>query len=483
MRSRGLPLLMLAVVVSELVGAAPAWSQGAGVDAGLEAASAGWPTAEQWVRVLTLRDYNTRLVVGGTAMLGLAAGVVGGFTLLRKRALMGDALSHATFPGIGLAFLIASAAGAAGKSLPVLLVGAAVSGVTGVGVMLLLRRYTRLKEDTVLGVVLGVFFGAGLAVLGVVQQMGTGSAAGLQSFIYGKTASMVPADVVLIGVSGLAVLAVSALLYKEFKLLCFDQAFAAVQGWPVLALDVVLMGLVVVVTVIGLQAVGLILVIALLITPAAAARFWSDRMKWMIVLAGVLGAASAAIGAGLSAVFSRLPSGAIIVIAAAAAFLISMLFGPARGVVPRWLRRRRLERTIGEQHLLRAMYEMSSPDDPAVAVAELRRRRSWSSRRLRRHVRHAEADGLILAGGPTLRLTDAGLRHAARVTRNHRLWETYLIAHADIAPSHVDRDADLIEHVLGPEMIDELEALVADDDQRLGRPPILASPHPVAPHA
>ena len=276
--------------------------------------------ADRWSRVLTLRDHNTRVVLLGTTLLGLAAGVVGSFTLLRKRALVGDALSHATFPGIGGAFLIGTAAGLTEKSLPLLLLGAAVSGVLGVGVLLFLRRYTRLKEDTALGVVLSTFFGAGLAVLGLVQQSGSGSAAGLGSFIYGKTASMVPDDVRLIAAGGLLAVLACGLLLKEFTLLCFDQGYAATQGWPVPVLDAVLMGLVVLVTVIGLQAVGLILVIALLITPAAAARFWTDRVPAMTALAGLLGAVSGLVGAGVSAVYADLPSGALIVLVAAAAF-------------------------------------------------------------------------------------------------------------------------------------------------------------------
>ena len=330
------------------------------------------PFYSDLLRVLSLSDHNTRLVVLGTAMLGLVSGVIGSFTLLRKRALMGDALSHATLPGICLAFIVGSFSGIEEKSLPLLLFGAAVTGVLGLGVMLFLRRYTRLNEDTVLGIVLSVFFGAGLAFLGIVQQLGSGSAAGLQSFIYGKTASMVPGDVALIAGAALLVLLICTALFKEFKLLCFDQAFAAVQGWPVLWLDVVLMALVVTVTVIGLQAVGLILVIAMLITPAAAARFWSNEMFPMTVIAGGIGAASAIVGSILSALFSRLPSGAIIVIAAAAAFLFSMLFGKARGVIPRALRMQELDRKLGQQHLLRADIRVARIASQSCAFRETR---------------------------------------------------------------------------------------------------------------
>src|SRR5687768_13697894 len=174
------------VVIFAMVVAACGLARGAPASATPQAAersitdtSLRLPSRNEVLRVIFLRDYNTRVVVLGTTLLGLAAGTIGSFMLLRKRALMGDALSHATLPGIGLAFIVAVAAGQTGKSLPVLLAGAVVTGVLGVLAVLAIRNFTRLKEDAALGIVLSVFFGAGVAVLGVIQKMGTGSAAGL----------------------------------------------------------------------------------------------------------------------------------------------------------------------------------------------------------------------------------------------------------------------------------------------------------------
>src|SRR5688500_1607569 len=327
------------------------------------------PTIEELTQVLFLRDYNTRIVVLGTTLLGIAAGTIGAFMLLRKRALMGDALSHATLPGIGLAFIISTLSGGVGKSLPVLLAGAVVTGVLGVLAVLAIRSSSRLKEDAALGIVLSVFFGAGVAVLGVVQKMGTGSAAGLESFIYGKTASMLSSDAALIAVSAGTVALACGLLYKEFTLLCFDPAYARSEGWPVVVLDLVMMTLVVAVTVIGLQAVGLILIIALLIIPAAAARFWTERLSTMVLSSALIGAVSGVIGAAISALAPRLPAGAIIVVVASAIFLFSMIFGPARGVLVRWVEQLRLSRTVARQHLLRAVYEWAEEtgNDPMTS--------------------------------------------------------------------------------------------------------------------
>ncbi len=439
-----------------------------------------WPAWETLVAALLLRDYNTRVVVLGVVLLGVAAGLIGSFLLLRKRALLGDALSHATLPGIGVAFLVMSALGGEGKWLPGLLLGATISGVLGVLTILLIVHTTRIKEDAALGIVLSVFFGLGVAIMGIIQRSSQGNAAGLNSFIYGKTASMLYADAMLITYAAGGVALICALLYKEFALLCFDATFARSQGWPVLLLDVALTGVVVAVTVIGLQAVGLILIIALLVIPPAAARFWTHHLPSMLALAAIFGAVSGYFGAVLSALLPRLPAGAIIVLVSGVFFLISMMLGGAGGALPAWLRERRLGRRIALQHLLRAMYELGETDGPPapadetekpgrqpyaaapVALADLLERRSWSRAELLELLRSAARAGLIerAAEAEQYRLTPAGVDAAARLARNHRLWELYLITHADIAPSHVDRDADEVEHVLDPAMIAQLERLM-----------------------
>ncbi len=467
-------------------------------------ASAGfWARA---VRMISLRDHNTRVVLIGTSLLGMSAGVVGTFMLLRKRALVGDALSHATLPGIALAFMVMTHLGMDGKSLVGLLAGGVITSVAGLACVLLIRRTTRVKDDAALGIVLGVFFGLGVALLGVIQSMRGGNAAGLESFIYGKTASMLTSDAVLIAVAAVGVVLVCALLFKEFALICFDVPYAGSQGWPVLWLDVVLMGLVVIVTVIGLQAVGLILVIALLVTPPAAARFWTDRLDVTVIVAAVIGAASGLVGAGLSAMVPRLPAGAIIVSVATAVFIASLVFGTTRGVLVRVIQHLGLTQRIAEQHLLRAMYESAEAsqrgsavsNDRAVGWSSLIDARSWSQRELRRLIGRARRHGWIVeAPAPSqrtstdvaaqsandpgtsdrwFRLTETGLAEASRVIRNHRLWEMYLITHADVAPSHVDRDADQVEHVLGPEMVRSLIELLEVQGRGASVPP---SPHVV----
>lgn len=304
-----------------------------------------------WARVLSLQDYNTRVVLGGTLLLGLASGLVGSFMVLRKKALMADAVSHATLPGLAAAFLIMSAAGGSGKHLGGLLAGATLTGLLGMGLVQAIRSTTRLKEDAALGIVLSVFFGLGVALLGVIQKMETGSAAGLESFIYGKTASMLAADGWRIAAAAGTLVVLCGTLFKILGLLCFDPGFARAQGWPVALLDILLMGMVVAVTVVGLQAVGLILMVALLVIPAASARFWSDDLRQMVAISAFIGAASCVAGALWSALVPRLPAGAMMVLVAAGFFTISLLLGRARGLMARAVAHRRLVRRMREAQL------------------------------------------------------------------------------------------------------------------------------------
>ncbi|HNQ21503.1 MAG TPA: metal ABC transporter permease [Phycisphaerae bacterium] len=468
-------------------------------------APATWqlPSVPQVMRVLSLRDYNTRVVVVGTMLLGAGAGIIGTFLLLRKRALMADALSHAALPGIALAFIVLEAAGLSGKSRFGLLSGALVFGAAGVGAVLMIRRWTRVKEDAALAIVLSVFFGLGVALLGVIQRMATGNAAGLEAFIYGKTASMLFSDAVWIGAVAGVVMVVCGMFFKEFTLLCFDQDFAGTQGRSGLLLDTLMLGLAVLITVIGLQAVGLILIVALLVIPPAAARFWTHRLPVMAVIAAGFGALSGLLGASVSALAPRLPAGAIIILVAALLFGVSLLFAPARGFLSTAWQRFRLERKVGQQHVLRALFESGEPlvqqaqGKPGAAAAAgpvpfaaLLAQRSWSPATLRRLLAAARRAGLTRRDGDdAYHLTDAGLAAARRAVRNHRLWELYLLTHAEVATSHVDHNADALEDVLDPTLVAQLEETLAAQHPHLaaatgpaGEGPAVAAAVPPSPH-
>lgn len=447
-------------------------------------------SAERLRRLVLLRDPNTRVVLLGTALLGGMAGVVGVFLLLRRRSLIGDVVGHAALPGIAGGFLIVELLHpGGGKSLPVLLTGAFATGMCGALCVMLIDRYSRIKSDAALAIVLSAFYGLGAVLLSVVQRTPSGAAAGLASYLNGKTASLLVADVWLFAAMAVVILSLTLLLFKELTLLCFDASFAAANGWPVLLLDTLLITLVGGVSIIGMQAVGLLLVVATLITPAAAARFWSDDIRRLVLIAGGLGAASAVVGVVISAVAPRVAAGATIVLVAGLLFAASLLFGPRGGVVWRWAQHRRLQRRIAHDDLLRGLYEQiegriaaleALPAEavlPPVPLAALGRSRGWSLKQLRRLVRHAAARGLLEQVGPdVVRMTPAGMTAAQRLVRNHRLWELYLIQYADIAAAHVDHTADLIEHVVDPDVVAELERHLRERSRRAELP---HSPHAI----
>jgi manganese/zinc/iron transport system permease protein len=295
-----------------------------------------------FLQVVTLRGgYNTIVVMIGVSLLGVAAGAIGAFALLRKRAMMSDVLSHATLPGIGVAFLVAVALGANGRSLPVLLTGATTAAVVAALTVQWLSRSARLPEDAAMGAVLSVFFGLGAVLLSFIQTLRTGAEGGLSHFILGQTAAMSAQDAVLIGVVAAGVILAIVLLGKEFRIVCFDPEFGAVQGWPIARIDLMLMALVVIVAVIGLQAVGMLLIVALMIVPAAAARQLTDNLWVMVALSALMGGFSAWVGAALSATFPRAPAGGLIVLVAGGVFLLSLL-------VSAW--RNRMRRSSARSH-------------------------------------------------------------------------------------------------------------------------------------
>jgi manganese/zinc/iron transport system permease protein len=425
--------------------------------------SAEWPSVGEVVRTLTLNaGHNSAVVVIAATLLGIAAGIVGGFALLRKRAMMGDCLAHCTLPGIAGAYLIVTMFGGEGRSLPLLLLGAAVTGVLGVLAVQGIVRSTRLREDAAMASVLSVFFGLGILLLSYIQGLRTGNQGGLSHFIYGQTAAMQVADAyVMAAVAGVVVIA-AGLLFKEFRVVCFDDRYAATQGLRVGAIDMVMMTLVVAVTVIGLQAVGLMLIVALLIIPAAAARFWTDRLIVMTILSGAIGGLSGYLGSCASALLPRMPAGAVIVLAAGTLFLVSLLASPRRGVLAAAVRRGRLRLRIATEHYLRTTYELlESGQGPAsgasMSLSRIGRARGWTSAAALALTWLLAGRGLLRRDGESVRLTEFGLAEATRITRNHRLWEQFLVGHAHLAVSHVDRSADMVEHALSPVIVAELE--------------------------
>ncbi len=290
--------------------------------------------------------YNVALVMFGAGVLGLAAGVTGTFMFLRKRALLSDAISHATLPGLCGGFMVMVALGGTGRALEGLLLGSAISAALGLLAVNFLKSRTRLSEDAAIGAVLSSFFGLGVVMLTLIQNMSAGRQAGLDQLLLGSTAAMLREDAEMIAIGAALVFMVGLVLHRAMTLTAFDENFARALGLNVPLIDAAAMALVLAVTVAGLKIVGLILIVALLIIPPVTARLWSNRAAYIWPIAGAIGGASGVIGAGLSSLAPDLPTGAIIVLVAAGFFLISLLVAPARGVLASAMRHRKFQRRV-----------------------------------------------------------------------------------------------------------------------------------------
>lgn len=401
-------------------------------------------------RFLSLQDSTVQHVVFGSMLLGAAAGALGCFVYLQKKSLLGDTLAHAALPGVALSFLLVQE-----KSLPLLILGAACTAwLAALSVDLIVSR-TRLKLDTALGIVLTVFFALGIVLLTHIQKSGSGGQSGLSSFIFGQAAAISGDDVTLLAVLAVIMAIVLVIGYRPLKLIAFDTQFAAAIGLPATWLQFLLTTMIVLAVTVGLQAVGVVLMAALLITPAAAARQWTDRFPIMIMLASIFGILSGFFGSYISFLAPTLPTGPWVVIVVSAIFAVSVLFAPQRGLISRYVRQLRHRRQIGEDHLLKAMVLHGLERDgsailyPTQQIAQFR---SLPADQLKRPLRRLISRRLIEQVGSMYRLTDAGRTAGQRVIRLHRLWEVYLTRYLDLPGDHVHRDAEDMEHLITPEM-------------------------------
>lgn len=446
-----------------------------------------WATVSRFFRALTDGQLTTEdYVVWGAVLLGVTSGLLGCFIVLRRQSLLGDAIGHAVLPGVCLGFLFAGT-----KSTPALLLGALIAGLLASAMIGLLQRTTQLKTGECMGVVFTGFYGLGIVLLKYIQNLqgresfvtrflrwlglptpvvNTGQS-GLDKFLFGQITSINSVDLTYMAIiAGVAIAAV-VVFWRKLAASTFDEGFAFSIGIPVRAIHYLLTGLVTVAIVISIQAVGVVLVAAMLITPAATAYLLTDRLHRMALLSAAFGAAAGVLGVIVSVALSRpgrdMPTGSTMVLAAAAIFLAAFLASPRHGLLPRlarlWERRRRTQ----AENLLRSIYilmEKRGDDigadrrfgvhdvaairqEPAQQVHKLRRlaaRRGW--------VAPDSRDSMIL--------TDDGLAAARGVVRNHRLWELFLTQEAHLASDHVHADAERIEHVLPRDVLARLEQML-----------------------
>lgn len=403
-------------------------------------------------------DPNIRYVVIGSLLLTSSSAIVGSFTFLKKKALVGDAVAHSVLPGICLSFILY------GEKNPVILIlGAFATGWLSLILIDVITSRSKIKEDTAIGLILSVFFGIGIFMLTIIQKSGNAEQTGLDQIIFGKAASLVGNDLIAFAVIATILILSVWFFFKEFTLLAFDEDFAATIGLPVRAIELLLTTLTVLAVVVGIQAVGVVLMAAMLITPAAAARFWTEKITTMVWLAAIFGAFSGLAGAYISYIAPSMPTGPWIVVVISTIAFISFFMAPKRGIFYRLNNQRRIKRQINDENILKVLYQLGEEEKNFYekrTIEEILLKRKFVPAALKTGLRRLRREGYLKNENGHWSFTRAGKHKGQRTVKLHRLWELYLTQYLRIAPDHVHDDADTIEHILTPELEARLEKIL-----------------------
>ena len=408
-----------------------------------------------WLIDLLPLSHAAAVVAVGSMVLGAAAGLLGALAVLQGRSLVGDAVSHSALPGVAVAFLVTGA-----KDPATLLVGAAIAGVIGAIAMVGIERTQRMRPDVAIGVVLSSFFSLGVVLLTHIASTGGAEQAGLDSYLFGQAAGMVEGDVELMTWLAVGAALGLALGYRALKTSIFDREFAGSLGLRVRLLDIAVTALLVVAVVIGLQTVGAILMVAMLIVPAVVARQLTDRLSRLLPLAAATGAAVGVVGALLS-IERAVPTGPVIVLVGVAAALVVLMLAPGRGIVWRAIRlarARRRERIGGVLiDLETAMHHGPPPTPEELALATAR-----PARDVRRGLRALERAGLLARDGGRVMLNARGAAHAHQALEGRRLWSAWLEHGWRLRlPDAREPDPRDLRASIGDEAVAELAAMAA----------------------
>jgi len=413
---------------------------------------------DSFIEFFSFTDPNIRYVVIGSILLTASSAIVGSFTFLKKKALVGDAVAHAVLPGVCLSFLLYGE-----KNPLVLIIGAFITGWISLLLIDYITNNSKIKEDTAIGLILSVFFGIGIFLLTIIQKSGNAAQTGLDQFLFGKAASLVGQDLVVFAIIAVLLICAVILLFKEFTILAFDQDFASTLGLPVRSIELVLTTLTVLAVVVGIQAVGVVLMAAMLITPAAAARFWTDKIQTMVWLSAIFGAFSGLSGAYISYVAPSMPTGPWIVVVVSTIAFTSFFLAPRKGIVYRIRNQFRIKRQINDENILKALYHLGEEEASFFekrTIRQILNRRVFDPITLKAGLKRLKRQGFLKNLNGCWFFTRAGRDKGQRVVKLHRLWELYLTEYLRIAPDHVHDDADTIEHILTPELESRLEKLL-----------------------
>ena len=387
-------------------------------------------------------------------------GILGTFVVVRRISLVGDTVSHSVLPGVVLGFLISSAVGR-DRDPWIVFACSAVIGLLSILAVKQIISTTRLKADAALGIVLSGFFGIGLFMKRALKQF-MDNAGGLDHFLFGNMAIISDDDLKAVLIVGLLMIICVSFMLRPFILVSFDPLFARTLGYPVKFLDLIFYTMLTITIVASLQAVGVILVSALLIIPASTAYLLTDEKKKMMWLSMLFGALAGIGGTLISANVERnIPNGAAITLLAAAIFGTAYLAAPKHGVIAKRLKFIRQKRAVASENILKAIYKLvedKKEQRSNLKVASYAESHKLSLDEGQANLKKLQRAGFVELSEDYFSFTDSGFTRAQQIVRNHRLWELYLTKQAEYEADHVHDDAELIEHLLDEETVAKLEA-------------------------
>jgi manganese/zinc/iron transport system permease protein len=408
---------------------------------------------EDLIYFFSFQDPNVVFVVLGISFLSVSAAMVGTFTFLDKKALIGDAISHAVLPGVCLAFMFSGT-----KNPYWIVAGAFTTGALATYAISWISKQTKLKEDTVIASVLSVFFGVGIVFMTKLQQTGNAALSGLDHFLFGNAISIVGEDILVYGSLALLTIFTLLIFYKEFKLLIFNREFAVSVGLPVRRMEFLFNSLMVLAVVTGIQAIGVVLMAALLITPVAAARFWTDRLGKMLFFAVIIALFSGIAGAYISFTLPHMPTGPWVVVVLSLVAFFSFFFSHKKGLITRWYSKRAYQRKIHADHILKKLFSAGERETHPMTLQDIQTDFPGQDTQTQISINSLRRKSYVAINQGNIKLTDKGLSEAKRIIRSHRLWELYLTEYMNIAPDHVHDTAEKMEHILTPEIEAKLDA-------------------------
>lgn len=412
----------------------------------------------------------------GCMLMCLAAALVGVIVFLRKQSLLGESLSHAAYPGVVIGVIVAGAlslddSNDTGIAFLILL-GAFITALMGLGAIQFLQKHFKIRSDSALCFILSAFFGIGITLASHVQFTQTSLYRQIQAYLYGQAATMTDTHILIYGVLSLIVVITLIIFYKEIQAILFNSEYASSLNIRVELIDSLIFFLTVLSVVIGIRSVGVVLMSAMLIAPAAAARQYTNKLYLMLILAAIFGVTSAFLGNYLSVELSQnfsgddtskiaLPTGPMIVLVASVLCLLSVFFSPERGLLLRLARIARFRYQCMRENLLKAIwYHGEGKEVTFEHIAQYQEASQWY---LRLIIMSLVNNGWLDKTGPgTYRLTQDGSKWAAQIVRLHRLWEVYLADYLGMGAERVHRSAEEMEHIITPELERELTLLLKD---------------------